>query len=85
MKGEMRLSELSVGERCVVCGMEIEGAMRRRLLDLGVVEGNEILCVGKSPMRDPAAYLIGGAVVAIRRRDAARICVKGGVDLGGNA
>ena len=77
MKGEMRLSELAVGERCVVSGMEIGGAMRRRLLDLGVVEGGEILCVGKSPLRDPAAYLIGGAVVAIRRVDAARICVRG--------
>ncbi len=81
MKGEMRLSELSVGERCVVSGMEIGGAMRRRLLDLGVVKGCEIVCVGKSPLRDPAAYLIGGAVVAIRRRDAVKIFVRGGAAL----
>lgn len=44
--------------------------MRRRLQDLGMVPGAFVECVGISPLGDPAAYRIRGAVIALRRRDA---------------
>ena len=56
---------------------EAESAMRRRLFDLGLVPGTAVTCTAVSPAGDPAAYLIRGAVIAIRGRDAA------GVRLGG--
>ena len=46
-----------------------------RILDLSRVE-----CIGISPMGDPAAYLIRGAVIALRSEDAAGIFVD---DVGG--
>lgn len=67
------LSELSVGERALVTGLTAQGPMRRRLLDLGLCEGAEVICVGKSPCGDPQAYLICGAVIAIRDADAAAV------------
>jgi ferrous iron transport protein A len=50
--------------------------MRRRLLDIGLVENTPVYCVGKSPGGDPAAYLICGGVIAIRALDAATVLVE---------
>ena len=43
--------------------------MRRRLQDIGLISGTRVECVGVSPLGDPAAYLIRGAVIALRRED----------------
>lgn len=76
MRGEMRLCGLKPGEAGVVCGIIGSGAMRRRLLDIGLIPGTRVECVGCSPGGDPVAYYIRGAVMAIRREDSAavRIC-----------
>ena len=42
---EKRLSELEPGERGVVTRVECSGALRRRLLDMGLVKGTEITVV----------------------------------------
>ena len=72
------LNRVRPGERARVRTLETAGAMRRRLLDIGLVEGTEVECVGRSPGGDPAAYLIRGAVIAIRDADAAGILVSRG-------
>jgi ferrous iron transport protein A len=51
--------------------------MRTRLLDLGFLENTEIECVGKSPLGDPAAYLVCGTVIALRRTDSRFVLIKG--------
>ena len=50
--------------------------MRRRLLDLGLVENTAVECLGRSPGGDPAAYLIRGAVIALRDSDSRDILVQ---------
>lgn len=50
--------------------------MRRRLLDVGLVEDTKVECVGRSPGGDPSAYLIRGAVIAIRSEDSRGIMVR---------
>ena len=70
MEKTVTLSRLSPGERGIVLDLTTVGAMRRRLLDIGLLRGTEVTCVGQSPAGDPRAYLICGAVIAIRRRDA---------------
>lgn len=69
------LDRVHPGERARVQALKTAGAMRRRLLDIGLVEGTEVECVGRSPGGDPAAYLIRGAVIAIRDTDAAGVLV----------
>lgn len=67
------LDRLKKGEEAVVervCGGS------RRLGDLGLVEGTRIQCVLKSPLGDPTAYKVRGAVIAIRKEDAADIFVE---------
>ncbi len=52
-----------------------EGSMRRRLQDIGLIEGTSVLCLQKSPSGDPIAYLIRGAVIALREEDSSKIIV----------
>ena len=73
----LTLDKLRSGERGRVTELLSEGSMRRRMIDLGVVEGTEIECVGKSPSGDPSAYLIRGAVIAIRAKDARKVYIRG--------
>ncbi len=51
------------------------GGMHRRFADIGILKGASIRCVGRSPMGDPAAYLVGDAVIAVRKRDSAEVLV----------
>lgn len=74
--GELTLAALSPDESAVVGSIGCRGDIRRRLRELGLVEGTTVECVGVSPFGDPAAYLIRGAVVALRHEDSANItCV----------
>lgn len=75
MKGLRKLCELCPGECACVKSLSTAGAMRRRFLDIGLVEGTAVECVGKSPCGDPAAYRIRGAVIAIRSEDAATVYI----------
>ena len=52
------------------------GSMRRRLLDIGLIEGTDVECLQRSPAGDPVAYLIRGAVIALRAEDASQILVE---------
>ena len=42
---------------------------------MGLTEGARVECLHRSPLGDPAAYAIRGAVVALRDCDSARIAV----------
>ena len=69
----LTLDKLNINESGSVAEILSEGAMRRRMIDLGIVEGTRIECIGRSPAGDPSAYLVRGAVIAIRALDASRI------------
>lgn len=69
MEQTVSLSDLRPGERGVVRALHSTGAMRRRLLDIGLIENTGVECLGRSPGGDPAAFLIRGAVIAIRDQD----------------
>lgn len=72
------LNDIAPGERARIVSQSTCGALRRRLLDMGLIEGTEVECVGKSPAGDPRAYLIRGAVIALRAEDCSRIAVERG-------
>lgn len=73
-----RLAELRAGEsaRVVRLAAACQGAQRRRLLDLGVVPGTRITSRLESAGRDPVAYDIRGALIALRREQAEWIHVR---------
>lgn len=76
----MKLDELGRTSRAIVTGLDAQGAERRRLMDLGVMPGVEIVAEGTSPLGDPTAYLVRGSVIALRRCQARGIHVDAGTD-----
>lgn len=69
------LNSLCPGETAFIKSLNSSGALRRRLLDMGLVEGTRVECLGVSPGGDPRAFLVRGAVLAIRCRDCGDIIV----------
>ena len=70
------LNGLCVGKRAKVLSLQADGAVRRRMLDLGVIEGTQIASLYKSPSGNPVAYMIRGAVIALRADVAKSILVE---------
>lgn len=77
MNETFSMAALRPGESGYVTQVTAAPAMERRLLDLGLVRGTRVTCVVKSPAGDPCAYLIRGALIALRQADAAGV----GLDL----
>lgn len=73
MDENMSLYDIKPGERAKISELCMEGSMRRRLLDIGLVKDTLVECIGRSPGGDPSAYLIRGAVIAIRSEDSKNI------------
>ena len=76
-EGTVRLSSLVDGEVGKIVGMskECRGENRRRLLDLGFVNGTEIKIDLNSPMKNPVAYSVKGTSIALRRDQASKILI----------
>lgn len=70
------LNEIPLGVKCKVISLTAEGAIRRRFLDLGLINGTEVTALAMSPSKDPIAYFIRGAVIALRSEDASKILVE---------
>ena len=64
------LDKLRVNEQGIVYSIDLNKAMQRRMLELGFVKDTPVECVGKAPSGDPSAYLVRGAVIAVRTEDA---------------
>jgi len=77
------LADLEPGETGRVLGISpvCQGPQRRRLLDLGVVPGTEIRAEFESAAGDPVAYLIRGALIALRRDQASLIQITYGPEV----
>lgn len=75
MNAHIPLSKLQEGQNGIVSTLLSADPMRRRLQDLGVINGTSIECLQKGPNGDPIAYKIRGAIIALRSEDANRIIV----------
>lgn len=69
------LNDMKPGQTARVLRLNTKGSMRRRLLDIGLIEDTVVECLGHSPAGDPSAYLIRGAVIAIRSEDGQTVLV----------
>ena len=77
MSKQYCLSDMKPGQRAKVASLQSTGSMRRRLLDIGLIENTTVECIGKSPWGDPCAFLIRGAVIAIRSEDCKNVLIQG--------
>ena len=72
-KKNIPLNELKVGQRGTVSQLLSDTSMRRRLQDIGLIEGTKVECIQKSPSGDPIAFLIRGAVITLRTEDSSSV------------
>ena len=68
------LSEFGVGECVMILSVAGAGAIRRRLFDLGVTPGAEVVLRKKAPLGDPIEITIRGYELTLRKAEAA--CVQ---------
>ncbi|RLI12764.1 hypothetical protein DRO35_02230 [Candidatus Bathyarchaeota archaeon] len=72
---EKRLSELEPGEKGVISRVMGDRITRRRLLDMGLTRGTEILVVRKAPLGDPIEFLLKGYNLSLRKSECESIYI----------
>lgn len=69
------LSDMKPSQTGTVISLDSKAPLYKRFLDIGLIPGTEVECVLKSPSGDPSAFLIRGAVIAIRVSDGKNVSV----------
>ncbi len=75
MKKISTLNSLPIGKTATIIKLNVKGAQRRRLLDLGITKEARIEAVQRSPYCNPTAYFVKGSLVALRNEDAKNILI----------
>ncbi len=66
----MTLSQLETGQSATVRKISGKGALRRRLMDMGLIRGVSIERLKAAPMGDPVEYLVRGYHLSLRKAEA---------------
>lgn len=72
----MQLSELREGQTATVVRVGGAGALRRRILEMGIVKGSEVYIEKYAPLKDPMELIVKGYHVSLRVKEAAQISVE---------
>jgi ferrous iron transport protein A len=72
----LTLDQLKPGQAAIVVALHSQGLNRRRMMDFGILTGTKIEVEMVSPLGDPVAYRIRGAVIALRNRQAHEIQIR---------
>ena len=78
----MTLRELGVGKSGVITAVGGEGALRNRLIDMGLIPRTRVTLRKVAPMGDPIELHLRGYELTIRLEDAAKITVEPVQDAG---
>jgi|UniRef100_Q3AP97 ferrous iron transport protein A len=71
----MRLSELRVGDAGEIATVKSQGAVRRRIMDMGLIKGTPFRVVRVAPLGDPMEIAFKGLHLALRKSEAQEIFV----------
>lgn len=69
------LREVKVGETAVVARLQGEGALKRRIMDMGITKGVEIYVRKMAPLGDPIEVTVRGYELSIRKSEAENILI----------
>lgn len=72
----MTLDELKVGNTAIIQAVNGEGALRCRLLDMGLIPRTKVTLQKVAPMGDPIQISVRGYELTLRKEDAKMIEVK---------
>ncbi len=72
----MTLKDIKVGHRAKVIKVNGEGAIKRRIMDMGITKGVEIYVRKVAPLGDPMELFVRGYELSLRKADAQMIDVE---------
>lgn len=67
------LDRIGFACRCRIVGIRASGALRKRLLAMGMVPGADVEAVRAAPLGDPVEYRVKGYALSLRRAEAGKI------------
>lgn len=70
------LRDVPVGETVSIVKIKVDGALKRRIMDMGITEGTQIYVRKVAPLGDPMELTVLGYELSIRKSDAERIFVE---------
>ncbi|MCC8195921.1 MAG: ferrous iron transport protein A [Ruminococcus sp.] len=70
------LRDVKIGETCTVVKLHGEGAVKRRIMDMGITKGVEVYVRKVAPLDDPVEITVRGYELSIRKADAETIEVQ---------
>ena len=70
------LRDLKVGESGVIERLHGEGALKRRIMDMGLTRGTEVFVRKVAPLGDPLELNVRGYELSVRKADAEMIEIK---------
>ena len=70
------LKEVRIGESAIIKRLHGEGALKRRIMDMGLTKGTEVYVRKVAPLGDPVEITVRGYELSIRKGDAENILVE---------
>ena len=67
------LNDIKIGKPARVVKLHGEGALKRRIMDMGITKGVEIVIRKVAPLGDPMEISVRGYELSLRRADSAMI------------
>ncbi len=75
-KNHCTLDDLSTREKAKVIRIDAKGPFKKRLLEMGFVQGTIVEVIKYAPLKDPVEYLVKGYHVSLRHEEAQKIIVE---------
>ena len=72
----MNLRKVAIGDTVTVAKLTGEGAVKRRIMDMGLTKGTKVTVRKVAPLGDPIELTVRGYELSIRKADAEMIEVK---------
>lgn len=73
---EILLSNMKIGQKGIVKNLKVEGPIKRRLFDMGITPGADIIMVKRAPLGDPIEITIRGYQLSLRKSEAINIIIE---------
>ena len=70
------LKDIAIGQTCTIVKLHGEGALKRRIMDMGLTKGTEVYLRKVAPLGDPLELTVRGYELSVRKADAAFIEVE---------
>lgn len=70
------LRQAQVNQKLRICSIDAPGELGRRIRDLGLMPGVELMVVGKAPLKDPVALRLRDFTLTLRNSEADHVVVE---------